>query len=185
MIDGEGEGSGTLATRATGDTSKILIADDSELIRASIRELLASRDGWIICGEACDGQQAVEMTEELKPDLIIVDLVMPRLTGLQAAAEILKKQPQVPILLYTMHQSNEMDLEAKKTGIRRVIAKSDSTEVLLRGIEELLASKNAAASIPVVLAEGQAQAETKIIAEQLAETPANPEVMNGEPALGN
>jgi len=185
MIDAEGEGSGTLATRATGATSKILIADDSELIRSSVRELLASKDGWVVCGEACDGQQAVEMTEELKPDLIIVDLVMPRLTGLQAATEILKKQPEIPILLYTMHQSNEMDLEAKKTGIRMVIAKSDSTDVLLRGIEELLAQKSAAASVPVVLAEAQAQAETQINVEQLVEKPANPEVTNEEPAQGN
>lgn len=162
-----------MATR----TNKILIADDSESIRSSVRDLLTSQEGWNICGEASDGQQAVEMAEELKPDLIILDLVMPRLTGLQAIAEILKKQPEVPIILYTMHQSKEIDLEAKKAGARMAIAKSDSTEILLHGIQELLAQKSAGLTVPAVLTEQpQPPAETPISEEQLTDSPAHPEV---------
>ena len=166
-------------------TSKILIADDSDLIRASMRALFASRETWTICGEASDGQQVVTMAEELKPDLIVLDLAMPLMTGLRAAAEILKKQPELPIILYTMHESKQIDLEAKKAGIRKVIAKSDSTDILLRSIEELLVQKSSVPALPVVMAEPQPPAEPQISVEQLAEKPADPGTTTEEPAQEN
>ena len=174
-----------MATRVTRAASRILIADDSEIIRASVRALLEAQDGWSICGEAGDGQEAMAMAEELRPDLIILDLAMPVMTGLQAAAAILKKEPDVPIILYTMHESKEIDLEAKKAGARMVIAKSDSTEILLQGIQELLAQRSAAPMVAAALTEGPAQTKAQVSVEQLSEGTGNPKPAGEEPTKAN
>lgn len=117
-------------------TIRILIADDNEAVRGRLGELLATQDGWEVCGSVRSGREAVEKAVELRPGLIILDLAMPEMDGLSAAKEIGKKLPSVPIVIFTLHKFATIDLEAKKAGVRYVVAKPD-TETLLRVIDEL------------------------------------------------
>jgi two-component system, chemotaxis family, chemotaxis protein CheY len=126
---------------------KVLIADDSELMRKIVSSLLSKTEGWAVCGEADNGQQAVMLAQELKPDLIVLDLAMPLLDGLHACAEILKFMPLVPIVLYTMHKAPEIELEAKKAGAKAVVSKSDDPNVLLETLKELVAESVAASPV--------------------------------------
>jgi CheY-like chemotaxis protein len=121
---------------------KILIADDSEFLRTHLRSFL-QRPDWVVCGEAANGRQAVLMASQLKPDLIVLDFAMPMLNGIQAAQEILKTPPRVPIVLYTLHKNPQLDLDATKVGISKVISKSDNANSLISSLEELLARTSA------------------------------------------
>jgi|HubBroStandDraft_6_1064221.scaffolds.fasta_scaffold101883_2 DNA-binding NarL/FixJ family response regulator len=118
-------------------TAKILIADDSALIRPMLEVAFKARADWAICGEASNGRQAILLAAELKPDLILLDFLMPMLTGLQAAEEILKIMPRVPIVLYTMYDNAQLEAEAKKIGIRKVVSKANSSK-LLAALEEIM-----------------------------------------------
>jgi DNA-binding NarL/FixJ family response regulator len=128
-------------------TARILVADDSAIIRKSLNLLLSEHTNWIICGEASNGQEAIAMAKELKPDLIILDLAMPVLNGLQAAEEILRSTPKVPIVIYTLHQNHQVELESKEAGARRVMYKGDSTAALLHCLEELLRESKAVSAV--------------------------------------
>ena len=122
--------------------TRILIADDNEAVRGRLGELLATHGGWEVCGSVASGREAVEKAVELRPGLIILDLVMPDMDGLSAAKEIGKKLPSVPIVIFTLHKFATIDLEAKKAGVRYVVAKPD-TEMLLRVIADLVKSQPA------------------------------------------
>ena len=98
---------------------------------------LSARADWTICGEASNGRQAVLLAFQLKPDLILLDFFMPMLSGLQAAEQILKVMPLVPIVLYTMHEFAQLEAEAKKIGIRKVFSKANSS-TLVAALEEIL-----------------------------------------------
>jgi DNA-binding NarL/FixJ family response regulator len=117
--------------------TRILIADDNEIVRGRLREFLASHDGWEVCASVGNGRDALEKAVELRPSLIILDLAMPEMDGLSTAREIGKVLPSVPIVLFTLHKFATIDLEAKKAGVRHVVAKPD-TNALLRTAEELL-----------------------------------------------
>jgi DNA-binding NarL/FixJ family response regulator len=117
---------------------KILIADDNESLRKALRDSLSSQEGWTVCGEATNGRSAVVMAVELKPDVIILDFLMPLLNGIAAAAEISAIMPDVPIVLYTMHMSAQLEREAKKVGIRKVVAKTEPFQTFVAGLEEFL-----------------------------------------------
>jgi DNA-binding NarL/FixJ family response regulator len=128
--------------------SKILIADDNELVRTSLKDIFSHHEGWNVCGEAANGRQAVLMADQLKPDLVILDIAMPMMDGLHAAIEILKGEPAVSIILYTLHKSDQIELEGKKAGARRVISKGENSKVLVEAIRELL-GQSAALPAPV------------------------------------
>src|SRR3981081_2352096 len=81
----------------------ILIVDDSEAIRSVLRTFLESREGFEVCGEAVDGVDAIEKAKEIRPDLIILDLAMPRMNGAAAASVLKRTMPDVPIILFTMY----------------------------------------------------------------------------------
>ncbi len=117
--------------------TRILIADDNEAVRGRLGELLARHDGWEVCCSVGSGREAVEKAVELRPSIIILDLAMPEMDGLSAAKEIGKVMPSVPIVIFTLHKFATIDLEAKKAGVRYVVAKPD-TETLLRVIDELV-----------------------------------------------
>src|SRR5215469_16572981 len=117
--------------------ARILIADDNEVCRGALGELIQCHDHWEVCGYAEDGLQAVAKAIELKPDIVILDLAMPRMDGLSAAREIGKALPLIPLVLYSLHGFDLLELEAKKVGIRRVVLKPDN-DGLFRAIEELL-----------------------------------------------
>jgi DNA-binding NarL/FixJ family response regulator len=116
---------------------KILIADDSDLVRSKLADALSTHAGWSICGQAANGRRAVLQALDLRPDLILMDFSMPMLSGLQAAEEILKLMPSVPVVLYTVYDDQQMEAEAKKIGICNVISKSRS-ENLVAELEAIL-----------------------------------------------
>ena len=119
-------------------STRILIADDHVIIRRMLRALVETHEGWEVCGEAANGRDAVTKAQELKPDLMIMDMAMPVMDGIRASRELSKTMPAVPILMHTLHYSLELEVEAKKAGIRQVVAKMDSGEQLLNAIEALL-----------------------------------------------
>jgi CheY-like chemotaxis protein len=119
--------------------TRILIADDNEEVRDRLSKLLTSHDGWEVCAAVGNGRDAVEKAIELKPGLIILDLAMPEMDGLSTAREIGKVLPSVPIVLFTLHKFGTIDLEAKKAGVRHVVAKPD-VAALVRTAEEIVKS---------------------------------------------
>jgi len=120
--------------------ARILIADDQASMRRVLKALIETRPNWEVCGEAEDGYQAVQKATELQPDLIVLDLSMPVMTGLGAARAISKAMPTVPILIYTMYVSPELAVEAKKAGVQQIVDKAGTREKLLTTMIFLLAS---------------------------------------------
>jgi DNA-binding NarL/FixJ family response regulator len=114
---------------------RILIVDDHEAVRAGVRAILASRNDMEVCGEASNGQEAIEKALELRPDLIILDINMPILGGITAAKEIKVRLPQVLILLFSMHQSNQLVREAKLLGVQGYVNKSQAGATLLNAVD--------------------------------------------------
>jgi DNA-binding NarL/FixJ family response regulator len=122
-------------------TIQILIADDHAVARKQLTAFLETHVGWRVCGEAKNGQEAVVKAVELKPHLIILDLSMPVMDGFRAAREIATIMPAVPILMYTQNNYWEIDLEAKKFGVRRVVSKGGDAAELFSAIESILSSE--------------------------------------------
>jgi DNA-binding NarL/FixJ family response regulator len=122
--------------------ARILIADDRESMRAALKLLFVMRPHWEICGEATDGREAVAKASELQPDVVVLDVRMPLMDGLQAASEICRNMPATPIVVYTLYKSAELEAAAKLAGVRRVVSKEDGGRNLLIAIEaELVAKK--------------------------------------------
>ncbi len=116
---------------------RILLADDHELTRSGLRYLLEKHDDWSVCGEACNGRIAVEMAEKLRPDFAILDMSMPELNGLEATRQILKKQPQLKILIFTMHETERVIVDVLEAGARGVVLKSDIGENMVAAVESI------------------------------------------------
>ena len=117
---------------------RILIADDHEAVRKGVCAILSSRKDVEICGEAENGKEAIEKARTLKPDLVILDITMPVLSGFEAAREIRKTLPQVPILILSMHESNQLIEEAKKIGVQGYVTKTQVGATLLQAVDALL-----------------------------------------------
>jgi DNA-binding NarL/FixJ family response regulator len=116
---------------------RILIADDQEMILKALRMLLESKSNLRVCGSALNGSEAVIKARELRPDVIILDLAMPVMNGLEAAREIARILPATPVLLYTMSDLPQVRLEAASAGIREVVGKSAAPHVLLDAVERV------------------------------------------------
>jgi DNA-binding NarL/FixJ family response regulator len=121
---------------------RVLIADDHEAVRKGVCAILGSREDIEICGEAQNGKEAVEKAESLKPDLVVLDITMPVLSGLEAAREIRKILPRVPILILSMHESNQLIEEAKKVGVQGYVTKTQVGGTLLQAVDALLREEN-------------------------------------------
>lgn len=121
--------------------TRILIADGSDVVRRLLKLLIESRAGWLVCGEARDGHDAVRKAKELKPDAVVLDLAMEGLNGLLAAREIAQNLPNAPVFLHTVNNIPAVVAEAKKFGIRRVVGKGADGDQLLNAIQEELDAK--------------------------------------------
>jgi DNA-binding NarL/FixJ family response regulator len=118
----------------------ILIVDDSALIRRSLRSFIEKRSDWGICGEAENGQVAVEKVQQMHPDVVILDLQMPVMNGLESARQINQLAPETAMLMFTMHNSDELQIAARTAGIRQVLSKSDAaTDQLMNSLKDVVA----------------------------------------------
>jgi DNA-binding NarL/FixJ family response regulator len=119
--------------------TRILVVDDDSNIRLLLRRLLEGHaKDWEVCGEASNGREAIAQTEQLQPDLIVMDQSMPVMTGMQAASEISRLKPEIPMLLITVQEMSSSVLPTiRNAGFRGVVTKNSGFEVL-RGIEALL-----------------------------------------------
>jgi DNA-binding NarL/FixJ family response regulator len=117
--------------------TRILVVDDSQAMRRGLRHLLERNPHWRVCGEACDGREAVQKAQQVDPDVIVLDFQMPEMNGLDAAKSIRKQSPRVPILMVSMHMSPQLADEARKIGIRGVCAKSN-VFCVVEAVETLL-----------------------------------------------
>jgi DNA-binding NarL/FixJ family response regulator len=116
---------------------RILIADDHEVARKGIRSLLETKMGWEVCGEATDGREAVECASRLKPDVLLLDIGMPNLNGLDATRQILATNPGARILILTVHDSDQVVREVLAAGARGFVLKSDAGRDLVAAVEAL------------------------------------------------
>ncbi len=117
---------------------RILVADDHEVVRQGIRMILGARPEWQVCGEAINGEQAVRMAKELKPDAIIMDIAMPEMTGIEATREISKLALGSKVLIFTMHDSKTLPEYVRAAGACGYVLKSRASQDLLAALEGLL-----------------------------------------------
>lgn len=125
---------------------RILIVDDSAIFRQGLRILLEAHTDWEVCGEAVDGMDGVHKNRLLKPEIIVMDFSMPQMSGIEAATEILKESPKVPILLLTLHLTRQLTQKARTIGIRATLSKT-AIEHLVGGIDALLRREHLEAGI--------------------------------------
>src|SRR2546425_2359609 len=116
---------------------RILVADDHEVVRRGVRALLEARPGWEVCDEAADGREAVEKAIQSGPDVVILDIGMPVLNGLEAARQIRKVSPRCEVLILTMHESEQLIREVLAAGARGYVLKSDAGRNLENAVEAL------------------------------------------------
>jgi DNA-binding NarL/FixJ family response regulator len=116
---------------------RILVVDDHAVVRRGVRSLLESHQGWEVCGEATTGRDAVEQSRQLRPDVVVMDLSLPELNGLDATRQILKDTPGTEVLVLTMHRSEELARDVLRAGARGYIMKSDAGEHLIAAVDTL------------------------------------------------
>src|ERR1700731_3718506 len=122
-------------------TLRILVADDHDILRLGLKQLLTSKSGWEICGEAKTGREAVALAEKLKPDVVVMDISMPELNGLEAARRIHKLFPKTGILILTLHFSDQLLRDIVEAGARAYIMKSDADRDLVSAVEALASQR--------------------------------------------
>jgi DNA-binding NarL/FixJ family response regulator len=122
-------------------TLRILVADDHNLVRRGVKALLEERPEWRICGEAATGREVIDKAARLKPDIIILDISLPDLNGLEAARRIRKESPSTEVLILSMHYSDQLIREIVDAGVRGFIVKSDSERDLVIAVETLARHK--------------------------------------------
>ena len=125
-------------TRVDAQPVRILVADDHEVMRMGMRNLLESVPNWTVYGEARNGTEAVEMALLSSPDVIIMDITMPEMNGLEAAAKIAMDRPDIPVIMFSLHLSEEVITRFKTGSIRGAVAKSEAARDLLEAVRSVL-----------------------------------------------
>lgn len=118
-------------------TLRILVADDHEVVRQGIRALLEVRPEWEVCAEAANGREAVELARQTKPDVVVMDISMPELNGLEATRQIMKTLPRTEVLILTLHESEQLIHRVIESGARAYVLKSDAGRSLVEGVAAL------------------------------------------------
>ena len=121
---------------------RILLADDHTLVREGLRKILEAQPGWVVIAEAADGREAVRQTLELKPDLVILDLAMPQLSGIDAIQQIVRRLPSVRVLVLSMHADEVYVTRALKAGAHGYLLKDSAGSDLLRAVTALTQHKS-------------------------------------------
>lgn len=116
---------------------KILVVDDHTVVRRGVRSLIESVPGWEVVGEASDGQEALALAEQLQPHIIVMDLSMPKIGGIDTTVQLRKKLPDVEVLILTMHESDQLVSQAVRAGARGYLLKNESDEKLMEALDAL------------------------------------------------
>jgi DNA-binding NarL/FixJ family response regulator len=123
---------------------RILIVDDNDLVRRCMRKLLEINPRFSICGEATNGEEAVQLFRQMSPDCVVLDFSMPVMSGIEAARQISQMSPGIPLLMCTMFKSDELIRAATEVGVKRVVSKSEKlSSSLVDTIESLVAARRA------------------------------------------
>ena len=117
--------------------NRILVVDDNAAIRRALRNIIEF-NGWTVCGEAVDGHDAVEKAKALCPDLIVLDLSMPVMNGLEAARVLHQIMPKVSMILCSLHANDVLQKEASSAGVKMVVSKAENMQTLVNRAKELL-----------------------------------------------
>lgn len=125
----------------TATTLRILIADDHDIMREGTRAVIERQPGWEVCGIAATGRQAVEQALALEPDVVVMDMSMPELNGLDAAVQLKRRLPKTEILIFTAHETDELIRDAFKAGVKSFVLKSEAHHFLVEAIESLARHK--------------------------------------------
>jgi DNA-binding NarL/FixJ family response regulator len=120
---------------------RILLADDHEVVRHGLRDLITRQPGWDVCGEARDGREAVDQAARLKPDVAVVDMVMPVLDGVEATREIRRVSPSTEVLVFTMHESEDLAAAVAAAGGRGCLLKASAVRSIVTAIETVAAHR--------------------------------------------
>jgi CheY-like chemotaxis protein len=135
--------SGVLAARPNVHmTKRVLIADDSSLMRRSVRGVLESQSDIEVCGEAQDGLDAITKASELNPDLIILDMSMPRMHGLEAGHILKEMMPAVPLVLFTAHRDVLRESDVIRAGVSAIVSKTEGADVLVKAVRNLCRARS-------------------------------------------
>lgn len=117
---------------------RILVVDDHEVVRGLLRHLLESESGWEVCGEASDGDEAVERSRTLHPDIVVMDAVMPRRNGFDATREIMRSTPEMPVVITTLYEYPEVLRQAQRSGALGCVGKSKTTSLLIPAVKSAI-----------------------------------------------
>lgn len=120
---------------------RILVADDHEIVRRGIKPLIESEWGWEVCGEASNGREALARAEELKPDIVVLDVAMPEINGVDATRQIREMLPDTEILAFTGTESESLFHQLFAAGVRGCVLKSDAAAHLIPAIKSLIEHK--------------------------------------------
>ncbi len=118
-------------------TARILLVDDHEVVRRGLRALLDAQPGWKVIGEAATGREAVQLTKELQPTVVVMGISMPELNGLEATRQILKAAPKTEVLILTMHDSERLMHDVLQAGARGYLLKSDPASDVVAAVQAL------------------------------------------------
>jgi DNA-binding NarL/FixJ family response regulator len=122
--------------------ARILIADDRETMRKALKLTIGTHPGWEVCGEADNGREVLTKAAELRPDVVVLDFKMPPVNGIKAGSELSASMPNMPVVMYTLYKTPELEVAAKLVGIREVVGKEDGAKNLLGAIESALTPNN-------------------------------------------
>ena len=115
----------------------IVIVDDHGVVRRGVRALLETQPGWQVVGEGATGREALELVQRLRPNVVVLDLTMPEMNGLEATRQIVKASPQTEVLILTMHHSEQLAGDVLQAGARGYLLKSDADQNLIAAVETL------------------------------------------------
>ena len=121
--------------------TRILIVDDSPIIRRTLRTVLEQQPEWGVCGEAGNGRDGIDKTLQLHPDLVVIDLVMPVMNGIEASRALKKLVPATPLVMFTTFTDPYLTRDALAAGVDAVVPKSEGATTLIRSIQTLLVAK--------------------------------------------
>jgi DNA-binding NarL/FixJ family response regulator len=157
---------------------RILVADDHEVVRKGLIAILQQQPEWRMCGEACNGREAVEKATQLLPDVIVMDVSMPGLNGLEATRQIVKANPATKVLILTLHDSDQVIHDVLDVGARGYLLKSDSGCELVAAVDALLRDKTYfTPRVAAMVLQGYLRGGTSFLAGRAPLTPREREVV--------